>query len=61
MMRAPHFKPLLAAALLTALGSPLNAQQNPETEFRERIQVTEVLLDVLVTDPSGNVILGLDK
>ncbi len=33
----------------------------PADEFGESIEVSEVLLDVLVTDRAGNVILGLDK
>ncbi len=47
---------LLAAA-------PLAAQQPTlqEEPFQERIEVTEVLLDVVVTDGDGNVILGLDR
>lgn len=40
---------------------PLAAQQQetPDTTIRERIEVTEVLLDVVVTDGSGNIIIGL--
>lgn len=50
---------LLAAALLpAATPSPLAAQQPPE--FEEEVAVTEVLLDVLVTDGRGNPVLGLD-
>ncbi len=49
----------LAACLLGA--APAAPQQEPAAQFRERIQVTEVLLDVLVTDRRGNVIVGLDK
>ena len=33
----------------------------PAAEFGEMVEVSEVLLDVLVTDKSGNVVLGLDK
>ncbi len=39
---------------------PALAQDSAETEFGESINVTEVLLDVLVTDNKGNVILGLE-
>ena len=40
---------------------PLVAQdpEEPETTIRERLEVTEVLLDVVVTDGSGNIIIGL--
>ncbi|MEJ2084670.1 MAG: VWA domain-containing protein [Acidobacteriota bacterium] len=43
----------MTSALATA------QQEPPETEFKGRIEVTEVLLDVVVTDASGNLILGL--
>ncbi len=46
------------AALLTAAAA---LAQPPREVFREELEVTEVLLDVVVTDASGNVILGLDK
>ena len=45
-----------------ALAAPARAQdegQRPSGEFREELDVTEVLLDVLVTDKQGNVIIGL--
>lgn len=40
---------------------PLAAQeaQEPDTTIKEQIEVTEVLLDVVVTDGSGNIIIGL--
>ncbi|MGH9465290.1 MAG: VWA domain-containing protein [Thermoanaerobaculia bacterium] len=47
-----------AVAFLLAVTAPLAAQQ---PEFEEQINVTEVLLDVVVTDDDGNVILGLDR
>lgn len=46
------------AALACWLAAPAGAQQ---PEFSEEIRVTEVLLDVVVTDRDGNVILGLDR
>lgn len=49
--------PLTALLLLPLFTAPLATAQ--ETEFDERLDVTEVLLDVLVTDKKGNVILGL--
>ncbi|HYI08384.1 MAG TPA: VWA domain-containing protein [Thermoanaerobaculia bacterium] len=47
----------VALALLT-LAIPTFAQQ-PQTDFREEIDVNAVLLDVIVTDSRGNHILGL--
>ncbi len=58
-MPTPHFRTLLATACLL-VGTPLLAQQ-PELREEERIEVTEVLLDVVVTDRDGNLILGLDR
>lgn len=49
---------LLAATVLAA--APLLAQeQRPSGEFGDQVSVTEVLLDVLVTDAQNNVIIGL--
>jgi VWFA-related protein len=36
-------------------------EQKPQAEFKGEVNVNEVLLDVLVTDAKGNVIVGLDK
>lgn len=54
----------LAAALsilwTLAAAAPAAAQQDqPEAEFGETVEVQEVLLDVLVTDRRGDVIIGL--
>ncbi len=49
----------LALALLAA-AMPAAAQEEPAGRFGERIQITEVLLDVLVTDADGNLVVGLD-
>jgi VWFA-related protein len=46
------------ALAIVAMTLPSFAQQPP---FEERIEVTAVLLDVIVTDPEGNQILGLGK
>lgn len=46
----------LAALLLV---TPFAAAQEPQAEFGEDVLVSEVLLDVLVTDRQGNVIVGL--
>lgn len=49
----------LAMALLLA-PSPLKAQDaSTETSFEDTVDVREILLDVLVTDDDGNVIIGL--
>ena len=49
---------LVALALIAAI-APAVAQEEPAGRFGERIQVTEVLLDVLVTDDDGNPVVGL--
>lgn len=49
-----------ALGLSLALSSlPTAAQDNPQAKFGEEVAVTEVLLDALVTDRQGNVIIGL--
>lgn len=59
---------LAAATLWAAAGAPAGAtpaqepeEARPQEEVEEEIQVTEVLLDVLVTDRRGNVVLGLGE
>jgi VWFA-related protein len=47
---------LACCLLLAALPA---AAQDPEGRFGERIEVTEVLLDVVVTDRSGAIVAGL--
>ncbi len=49
------FLPLFAA--LPAKAQPAVA---PETEFTGEVTVSEVLLDILVTDKQGNVVVGLE-
>lgn len=49
---------LLVAASLTCVVEA-RAQQRQEPVFHEQIEVTEVLLDVLVTDKKGRVVTGL--
>jgi VWFA-related protein len=52
----------LAAALALADGSSAQEPVAPEPPpFQEEIAVTEVLLDALVTDREGNVVIGLGK
>jgi len=52
---------VLAAALCLApaLAAQESQEQPPQGQFEGRVDVTEVLLDVLVTDRRGNVIVGL--
>ncbi|MEM9293700.1 MAG: VWA domain-containing protein [Acidobacteriota bacterium] len=47
----------LLALLLGLVALPLAAQQ--EATFEDAVEVTEVLLDVQVTDEAGNVVVGL--
>lgn len=58
-MRTQFLSTLFTLTLVTLLALPLAAQEEPQAEFRGELEVTEVLLDVLVTDGSGNAILGL--
>jgi VWFA-related protein len=53
----------LAAAAMGPVAGPALAQGNPQEtpRFGEKIEVQEVLLDALVTDARGNVIVGLGK
>lgn len=54
----------IALVALCGLGAAAVAQeapQNPQAPFTGKVNVNEVLLDVLVTDARGNVIVGLDK
>jgi VWFA-related protein len=54
----------VAVAASCGLGSAALAQQEPQPpqgQFGGKVDVNEVLLDVLVTDARGNVIVGLDK
>jgi VWFA-related protein len=61
----------IALIALCGLGRAATAQgnsqaqapqgQDPQGQFQGKVNVNEVLLDVLVTDAKGNVIVGLDK
>jgi VWFA-related protein len=54
----------LAPALVAQSNAPnqtASSDQQPQGQFEEHVNVNEVLLDVLVTDRKGNVIVGLDK
>jgi VWFA-related protein len=48
-----------AVSLTPALPAQETPQDKPQGEFQEKVNVNEVLLDVLVTDARGNVIVGL--
>ncbi|HXO22610.1 MAG TPA: VWA domain-containing protein [Thermoanaerobaculia bacterium] len=57
---------LAVLVLLPVLGSAAVAERSagssaPPPRFQDQANVNEVLLDVLVTDPQGHVIVGLDK
>lgn len=60
-MSRPRALTLTLALALLAAALPATAQEEPAGRFRDRIQITEVLLDVLVTDSDGNVVVGLDE
>jgi VWFA-related protein len=47
------------AILFALLALPIAAQEPPK--FGENVEVNAVLIDAVVTDPSGHQILGLDK
>jgi VWFA-related protein len=57
----------IALIAICGLGRAATAQgqapqgQDPQGQFTGKVNVNEVLLDVLVTDANGNVIVGLDK
>lgn len=52
---------IAATAILMAASVTLVASAEPQTEgYGEEIAVEEVLLDVVVTDPSGQAVLGLE-
>ncbi len=48
------------ALAITGMLAPVPVQSQTDT-FTEEVDVTEVLLDVLVTDAKGNVIIGLNQ
>ncbi|HVR10672.1 MAG TPA: hypothetical protein VMW75_21680, partial [Thermoanaerobaculia bacterium] len=53
----------LAALMAAGTGSAAAQEppQQPQPRFGEKIEVREVLLDALVTDAQGHVIVGLGK
>ena len=55
-------KVFLSLALAASLAvCPARSQEEPVAGFEALVEVTEVLLDVLATDRSGNVVAGLGK
>jgi len=52
---------ILASTLVLPLSLPSRAQEPAQVGFEGKVTVNEVLMDVLVTDAKGNVIVGLDK
>ena len=59
-LRTPRFACIaIVLALVSALAPPRAGAQEPAAQFGEEVQVSEALLDVLVTDRQGNVVLGL--
>ena len=62
-MRAHGLQILVVVLTCTISLSPplVSAQDDPQESFSEELYVTEVLLDVLVTDKSGQVIIGLGE
>ena len=52
---------LLSLVLTILVVHPVAAQEEPVAGFEALVEVTEVLLDVLATDRSGNVVTGLGK
>jgi VWFA-related protein len=63
MRSIPRLCALLLLAPILTLAASVRAQEEAATPapFQEEVEVTEVLLDVLVTDRQGNVIVGLGK
>lgn len=55
--RVRGFSIIGLAAILLAF--PAFSQEDPERRFEEEVEVSEVLLDVLVTDKGGRVVIGL--
>jgi len=60
-MRAILKTAIFASALVASLNPPARAQEPVQGGFEGKVTVNEVLMDVLVTDAKGNVIVGLDK
>src|SRR3954452_6817851 len=63
MLRIPRMTALALIAIcgLGASAMAQTPQDKPQGVFQGEVNFNEVLLDVLVTDSRGNVIVGLDK
>lgn len=59
MSRTFRMTALALAAFCALAGFAVAQDQDPQGQFQGRVNVNEVLLDVLVTDSRGNVIVGL--
>ncbi|HXT22388.1 MAG TPA: VWA domain-containing protein, partial [Thermoanaerobaculia bacterium] len=63
-MRTPATALALSAALVAGLAAAQDTSPpppRPEPTFAEQVEVSEVLIDAVVTDRQGNVIVGLGK
>lgn len=58
-MRIKQALIVILAIWTSTLSLSAQEQEEPETTIKEQLEVTEVLLDVVVTDGSGNIIIGL--
>ena len=61
MSRIMRMTALALVALCGLARAAVAQQEKPQGQFEGQVTVNEVLLDVLVTDAKGNVIVGLDK
>ena len=57
--RMPGKGAIFLTILACLMGSPAQSQEKPPERFVEELEVVEVLLDVLVTDKGGQVVIGL--
>ena len=55
----PRLTPIAALCLAT-LFPALTPGQEPDRRFEGRVEVSEVLFDVVVTDKKGNIVTGLE-
>lgn len=61
MLRTMRMTAFALIALCVVGRAAIAQQEKPQGQFEGQVNVNEVLLDVLVTDAKGNVIVGLDK
>ena len=60
-MRWKSVIPVILVLLACSTLATAQTEEEPQTTIRERLEVTEVLLDVVVTDSVGNIIIGHDR